>query len=79
MSFKYQALAMTAALAFSASGLVMASESETEILVSGDEPMNVDNAAEVSDPTPNAEEQAATQEQMDKVEATDGAISGKDD
>lgn len=76
MSLKYQALATMAALLFSVSTLVMAEKSETEILVSGDEPMNVDNAAEVTDPTPNAEEQAATQTQMDKVNEESGAIEG---
>ncbi len=72
------ALAAVAALMLGAGPLAFA-ESETEILVSGDEPMNPGAEKEITNPTPDPEAQAKTQEQMDKVEAEDGAISGKDD
>jgi len=78
MTIKAIALAAIAALML-AGPVAFAAESETEILVSGDEPMNEGAEKEIKNPAPNAAEQAATQKQMDKVEAADGAISGKDD
>lgn len=61
-----------AILVLSASGLALA-ESETQRLISGDEPMNVGNAAEIKTPTPDAAKQAKTAEML-KEEA--GEISG---
>jgi len=76
MIIKQKAVAIVSACLFAASAAVLASESETEILVSGDEPMNVANEAQITDPTPDAAEQAKTQEQMDKVNQASGAIEG---
>ncbi len=76
MTMKQKALTIFTALLFGASAAVLAEESETETLVSGDNPMNVANEAEVTNPEPNAEEQAKTQEQMDKVNEETGAIEG---
>jgi hypothetical protein len=76
MTIKQKALAIVTALLFGASAAALAEQSETETLVSGDEPMNVANEAQVTNPEPDAAEQAKTQEQMDKVNETSGAIEG---
>jgi hypothetical protein len=67
---KHIIASFVAAAALSVSGALLA-EDETSVLVSGDEPMEVGDAAEA--PTPNAEEQAKTAEML-KEEA--GEIGG---
>lgn len=76
MTVKHKAVAIIFACVFAASAAALASESETEILVSGDDPMNVDDAAQITNPKHDAAEQAKTQEQMDEVNEASGAIGG---
>lgn len=72
MNVKYGFPVSVAALLLSASGLAFAAD-ESSIMVSGDEPMNVGDAAQMEAPTPDAAEQAKTAEML-KEEA--GAIGG---
>lgn len=61
-----------AAFALAVAGTAFAEQPKTP-LVSGDEPMNVDNSAQIKAPDPSAKAQAKT-EKMLKTEA--GAIGG---
>jgi len=72
MNTKQIIAASVAALALAISGAALA-ESETDILVSGDEPMNEGMAAEITEPAMDAAKQAKTAEML-KEEA--GEIGG---
>ncbi len=63
MNTKQIIAASVAALALAISGAALA-ESETSVLVSGDEPMNEGMAAEITEPAPDAAAQAKTAEML---------------
>lgn len=72
MNARFGFAASVAVLLFAASGLAFASD-ESAPMISGDEPMNVGNAAQIEAPTPDAAKQAKTAEML-KEEA--GEIGG---